>query len=536
MKIKLKNILMISFLAVAGIFGVSSAVINNQVKETPVVEKTDAATTNKPGRIYVSSTYASASLDNLYLYYFHGSTADGAGWPGTKISTFTDIAGNKYGYVDIPNGNATSFIVNNNSGMQTEDITINTSGNNLINTSGNAGSGKYSYTYSSKYKPIENVFVSIFDCIWAKSWGATLSNIHVYFYNVYGSCGNDWPGASLTSVTLNGKSYGYCSLPTNATNMQINAWNGKDGSSDCNKNRVATMSIPLDDSYCYDVNSNNSGWDTYQTGSWSKPTQRYSYSSGASSSTARVYINNTKYDCHNDWKKDGQILAVRAWGGSASKLDGSGVGIVASTYLLSWFDSGGSDGRWYAYADIPTNVSGFQFVRMENDTSTSAIWSYSDVVTSTPSAYNVVYYLKATSTDSCPFVAEPATSTGQGLMTKVLETINTCNSSEYNGYKAYSNLNTNFYATSTSAAKTAKYTTYNDVSSYSADTIFTALYARNASNNPSVNYTNRPVLFNLGAEENISTIVIIVSSSIALLSVTALSILVIRKRKSKEQE
>ena len=43
-KFKLKGVLLAGILAVAGIFGVSSALINKQVNEEPVVEKAEAAT------------------------------------------------------------------------------------------------------------------------------------------------------------------------------------------------------------------------------------------------------------------------------------------------------------------------------------------------------------------------------------------------------------------------------------------------------------------------------------------------------------
>jgi len=51
---KLKNVLMISFLAIAGIFGASSAIVNNEVKETPVVEKAEAWIDSK---FYLKGTF-----------------------------------------------------------------------------------------------------------------------------------------------------------------------------------------------------------------------------------------------------------------------------------------------------------------------------------------------------------------------------------------------------------------------------------------------------------------------------------------------
>lgn len=56
---------MISFLAIAGIFGASSAIVNNEVKETPVVEKAEASVTNGKYRINVLTNSANWLQDNV---------------------------------------------------------------------------------------------------------------------------------------------------------------------------------------------------------------------------------------------------------------------------------------------------------------------------------------------------------------------------------------------------------------------------------------------------------------------------------------
>lgn len=52
MKFKVKNILLVSFLAIAGFFGISSTLINKQVNEQPVAEKAEAA--SYPAQWYIT--------------------------------------------------------------------------------------------------------------------------------------------------------------------------------------------------------------------------------------------------------------------------------------------------------------------------------------------------------------------------------------------------------------------------------------------------------------------------------------------------
>ena len=210
------------------------------------------------------------------------------------------------------------------------------------------------------------VYVNIDNCQW-KNWGATLSNIKAHFFN--GGTGyTTWPGTTVTSVTINGTTYGYAAVPSGATQVIFNAWGG-----DSNQNKTGDLTIPTDGKLLFTVNSYNTS--SVQTGSWSNLDVIHPTSSllTPSASTARVFINNDS--AHQDWKS--AKLGIRAWGGSCSVLNNRPV--TANVYGVSWFD-GNYDNVWYGYADIPVDCTSFQVVRLSADTQSAAVWSYSSDV------------------------------------------------------------------------------------------------------------------------------------------------------------
>lgn len=278
------------------------------------------------------------------------------------------------------------------------------------------------------------VYVDISACQW-KNWGATLSNIKAHFFK--GSTGyTTWPGTTVTSVTVNGKSYGYASVPSGATQVIFNAWGG-----DSNQNKTENLTIPTDGRLLFTVTSYNTG--SVQTGSWSNLDVIHPSSSllTPSSSTARVFINNDS--AHQDWKS--ATLGIRAWGGSCSKYNSRPV--TASVYVVSWFDGNYGD-VWYAYSDIPTDCDSFQVVRLSGDAQSASVWSYSDAVTKGNASFSCIYYLVGGSTDSMPLSGGGAKNdhAGSTLLQKIIESYDTCSSSNYNGYGDANELNTNFYS------------------------------------------------------------------------------------------
>ena len=287
------------------------------------------------------------------------------------------------------------------------------------------------------------IYVDIENCQW-KSWSATLSDVKAHFFN--GGTGYDtWPGTAVSSVAVNGTTYGYVSVPSGATQVIFNAWGGK-----ADKEKTVDLTIPTDGKCLFKVTSYNT--DSAQTGTWSNLEQRYTAKpTTASSSTGRVIAFNS--NAHSDWQT--ATIAVRAWGGSASQANNSSHSFVsASTYLIDWFNGGGSDSRWYGIADIPTNVTSYQFVRLSGASSSAVVWSYSDSLDLSDSSFSCVHYLNADSTDHCPVSTGRADSVGAALATRIIAARNTCNSSVHNGYGAFTNLNNNFFKQLTDGAKT----------------------------------------------------------------------------------
>ena len=90
-KFKWGNPLFVAFLAVAGIFGVSSALINKQVEETPVVEKAEAAGDHV---IY----YATTTQRSDYYTDEKYNNAGGDGWRGFHSLTEVGKCGDYYIY------------------------------------------------------------------------------------------------------------------------------------------------------------------------------------------------------------------------------------------------------------------------------------------------------------------------------------------------------------------------------------------------------------------------------------------------------
>lgn len=301
------------------------------------------------------------------------------------------------------------------------------------------GSNKKAATVKADDDLPAGIYVDISSCQWDSShWNAGYENIKAYFMG--GSV--SWPGTNVSEVTVNGTTYGYISVPSTATGVIFNAWGG-----DTNQNKTEDLSIPTDGKCLFKLNTYNTS--SVQKGAWHTVEERYTGVTSASSSTGRVFLNND--GSHQDWK-DAQ-LAVRAWGGSASEANNASHShVTASTYNVSWFNGEGEDGKWYAYADIPTNVSGYQFVRMSDSTSSATIWSYSDSFELSGASFSSVHYLNATSTDVCPVTQGRADSVGPAFAANIIKARNTCDSSVYNGYGAISDLNTNFFGQCTSEA------------------------------------------------------------------------------------
>ena len=309
------------------------------------------------------------------------------------------------------------------------------------------------------------IYVDISDCQW-NDWGATLSNIKAHFFT--GSTGyTTWPGTAVTSVTVNGTTYGYVVVPSKATQCIFNAWGG-----DTNQNKTGDLTIPTDGKVLFKVTSHNTS--AVQTGSWSD-LDYYQSSSSPSTSTTRLFF----YNSNTKWKDE--TCAFRAWGGTAGSYQSRVVS--ATLYALSWF--GDETGSWYGYADLPQNVTGLQIVAL-NGSNVPQTYSTSEFTIAT-AANRVLYGSNDDRSISAGGAHDDAA--GPTLMAKVLASINTCNNNAYSGYKAYSSLNTYFYSHATAAAKTSTCLSLGSSTPYTVDKHFEMLQKRDAANS-AVNSVN----------------------------------------------
>ena len=356
------------------------------------------------------------------------------------------------------------------------------------------------------------VYVDISACQW-NTWGADLSNIKAHFFD--GGTGyTTWPGDAVESVSINGKTYGYAEVPSGAKQVIFNAWGGNS-----DQNKTGDLTIPTDGKVLFTVTSYNTS--SVQTGSWSNidiivPTTS---ASSPSSSTARVFINNDS--AHEDWKS--AQLGIRAWGGNAS-LNG-GKAVSSHVYNVNWFD-GNYGSVYYAYADIPTDCTAFQVVRVSGDSATASVWSYSDSITKSNDSFAYIYYLVGGSTNSMSLSAGGAKDdhAGNVLLQKLLEAYDTCSNSNYNGFGQASKLNTNFYSHADDWAK-AQLATSRNGTSMAISAHFDAMIARAAGRSPS----GSPFIGIINEQTQNITIIVIIS----LVSVTAIGgFFFIKKRKS----
>ena len=133
-KSRVKKLILAIFLATAGIFGMSSILIDKQNN----VEITEATTSRKPTTGDTIYLVNKSNWSSVYVYYFNDSKqAVGNTWPGTQITstvgTVYEGGANRDVYATtIPSG-ATYVIFNNNSGSQTGDLQFDHSDSNEHN-------------------------------------------------------------------------------------------------------------------------------------------------------------------------------------------------------------------------------------------------------------------------------------------------------------------------------------------------------------------------------------------------------------------
>jgi len=154
MKLNLKNMILVSFISVAGLFGVGSLALDKQAKEDPVVEKADAASTACD--VYFKKKWNNATITQVKVHYWNG----GDYWMGMS-HVYDDNGYEVYKYT-IPAGNSEfryQIYVSNWGSGEWHTSTNQTVSNNLLCTPSESWSGSNfnvstgtAYPYTINYK------------------------------------------------------------------------------------------------------------------------------------------------------------------------------------------------------------------------------------------------------------------------------------------------------------------------------------------------------------------------------------------------
>ena len=246
----------------------------------------------------------------------------------------------------------------------------------------------------------------------------------VYCYN-WGADATTWPGVIMTKVE--GTIYG-CNLKNSGNTLCIfnNGSGTKTGDLTVSKNQIFVMD-----------SGTNGGWQPID-----HIFSKTDYS--ASLSTMRLFINNSDA---GSWQDSSQTC-IRAWGSSNYSFDGA-------IYELNWFQNTGTGAsqKWYGYADLPLDIHGWELVRCSGS-NIRRVWNEGpkhEIITAdeTSRVYILSEYGQSWSWSS----TKSDSAVGESFAAKILEAYSTCHSGTFNGYGAYTQLNTNFFSHLTTAAR-----------------------------------------------------------------------------------
>lgn len=121
MKLKKKNILVIGILAVAGLFGTASAVVNQKVNEEPVVEKAEAGSVSK-ARIVLEledQCWSTSDSRDPILHLWSISVDSSMGYDTTSTDTLKDDMDAANIVADLEKGGANIAQINNDGSIDT---------------------------------------------------------------------------------------------------------------------------------------------------------------------------------------------------------------------------------------------------------------------------------------------------------------------------------------------------------------------------------------------------------------------------------
>lgn len=512
MKFKFKNILMISFLAVAGIFGISSAVINNQVKETPVVEKAEAATTK---RIYFldDSNWSNYSWSRTSIWAWGTGGNNASNWdarPNMTQSGTHSYGGKNYYYYDIDYSKYQNCIITRNSDdARTGTIAVSSSSSEIVITLDSfkwKSDGECTTSWHTEYS--DYYVIGSFNS-WTCSDSYRLlrnfSNASDYGYmtNLSANVNDEfrvgyWTGGEISWESVkgigNGSAYAAVEYINSGSNLKF-----------LRRCVVDFYYISGEKVYVKGSNSGDLGYIYFGT----------NFDSNSGTAPENIYF----------WLTDGSgdhAIYGDAWPGVS----------LASMYATSSSSSLFFENRGGIYRlPVAALCGATKFViNKGGDTKKTGDMSL------TAGNY---YVLTGGGTDSnantgaAAAVAMEFDSAIQGASNKSI--CNCTNASTL--ISLYDGLNSTAKSTLNDSSKNYIKTwnstrpTYSGSQNAGFNAMRNELSKVSGAKSASLIYSSLSLF---GGEDNFSTIIIIISSSVALLSVTALSILVIRKRKAKE--
>lgn len=287
-------------------------------------------------------------------------------------------------------------------------------------------------------------------------------------------------------------------------------WNGSSEYNTNFSNRYCTLT-GYDNSSTWVSVSDNSANETYEVASTSPST-----------STKRIWVNPK-----DNFYDSGARAGLRVFSDSGhykTYILGGSAQYVNLTHE--------STTQYFFYVDIPVDY-GCQLVRLHN--AFDYVWTYSAEMSDTTTQFTFSWDAAASLAtggldDAANYTVEYAQ--------RVLDGFSTCSSSSVNGYGAYDSINTNVLSNLTTAEmNTLKASTFS-ASGYGTRTYGEKITIMSNSGSLPKSAVAFFTPFNLmgDSESNLSTIIIIIASSVSLLSITALSVLLVKKRKNKEQQ
>ena len=553
MKFKFKNTLLVSFLAIAGILGVSSALINNPLN----VERAEAAGTTAQNqqatRIY-SEDQRGYSFCTLHFYSITYKTDSGHTYTYSDLeSYFTSTYGSRYtstwnyqyksGARWARNGgNTGDYLIANVIGYVSSD---NNKPQVEVVLPWWVSSFKFQYTNGNDGWLPNN------GCSVSDSWGR-LHSINCYYYysgsvkydtNLGDEYTKDFDAFNVTIVKkfANGQTIG--NFITNEARSSFDYYypNPEPSHQGCT---FAGLYTNPEMTTSYTAKKPDADMTLY-----AKFNLNSEYTVIAKNKV-RIWIG---YDTSNPfYSYADDNTGIRLWIHSTSSGGSEHVyGTIGGTY-----NNIAESNRRYDYFDVDisdfTNGWYLTVQKFQNNTWKAAMPA-SGFKLSSSNVGKIFYTYGDWAWDKTQgtIVASSVASNGcdAGFAALAICGLHTCSTgtyNNYNGYGAVNNYKSTFYDNIVSGLSLDGWyvndfadgdTGYSGSTSRLTDAHGKYLwmnYRKNGGDKPGA-YLGFGSLFG-DSENNISVVIIIIASSVALLSVTALSILVIRKRKSKEIE